>query len=78
MEPMAVPDLLPRAAEDGRTGRAVARLQRHRAFALLWSGATAGRFATEMYGVAVVLFVLAETGSAHLAGLTVAAATFTV
>jgi MFS family permease len=76
MESMAVPDLLPRAAEEGVAGRAVARLQRNRAFALLWAGATAGRLATEMYGVAVVLFVLAETGSAHLAGLTVAAATF--
>jgi MFS family permease len=50
-------------------------LHRHRGFALLWVGATAGRLATEMYSVAVVLFVLAETGSAHVAGWTVAAAT---
>jgi len=51
-------------------------LHRHRAFALLWVGATASRLATEMYSVAVVLFVLAETGDAHVAGWTVAAATF--
>ena len=51
------------------------RLQRHRGFALLWVGATASRLATEMYSVAVVLFVLAVTGSAQVAGLTVAAAT---
>jgi MFS family permease len=51
------------------------RLRRHRGFALLWVGATASRLATEMYSVAVVLFVLAETGSPHVAGLTVAAAT---
>ncbi|HEU5034474.1 MAG TPA: MFS transporter [Mycobacteriales bacterium] len=52
------------------------RLRRHRNFALLWSGATASRLATEMYSVAIVLFVLAQTHSAHVAGLTVAAATF--
>jgi MFS family permease len=74
---VALPDLLPSPAVETRPGRSpLARVQRHRAFVLLWSGATAGRLATEMYGVAVVLFVLAETGSAHLAGLTVAAATF--
>jgi MFS family permease len=73
--PVAVPELLPRPAGTGVAGRASARLQRHRAFALLWAGATAGRLSSEMYGVAVVLFVLAETGSPHLAGLTVAAAT---
>jgi MFS family permease len=56
--------------------RTRSRLRRHRGFVLLWVGATAGRLATEMYSVAVVLFVLAETGSAHAAGLTVAAATF--
>jgi len=73
---VALPDLLPHLEATGITARARDRLQRHRAFALLWAGATCGRLATEMYAVAVVLFVLAETGSAHLAGLTVAAATF--
>jgi MFS family permease len=56
--------------------RPLDRLRRHRDFATLWFGATASRLATEMYSVAVVLFVLAATGSAHVAGLTVAAATF--
>jgi MFS family permease len=56
--------------------RTRSRLRRHRGFALLWVGATGGRFATEMYSVAVVLFVLSKTGSAQAAGLTVAAATF--
>jgi MFS family permease len=74
---VALPDLLPaRAAGAARPATRFDRIQRHRSFVLLWSGATAGRLATEMYGVAVVLFVLAQTGSAHLAGLTVAAATF--
>src|SRR3954447_5222519 len=77
------PDLLPsREAREAREARPPTtagrfeRVQRHRGFVLLWAGATCSRFATEMHSVAVVLFVLAQTGSAHLAGLTVAAATF--
>lgn len=72
---MALPELT-LDSEPSFGNRTRSRLRRHRGFALLWVGATAGRFATEMYSVAVVLFVLAETGSAHVAGLTVAAATF--
>jgi MFS family permease len=47
-----------------------------RNFAVLFAGATLARLATEMQSVAVVLFVLAETRSAQVAGLTIAAATF--
>lgn len=53
----------------------VPRLREQRAFAVLFAGATLARLATEMQSVAVVLFVLAETHSAQVAGLTVAAAT---
>src|SRR5436190_11263382 len=73
---MTISDLLPARDTPRLAGRTRDRLGRHRAFALLWAGATCSRLATEMHSVAVVLFVLAETGSAHLAGLTVAAATF--
>src|SRR3954454_24869348 len=74
---VAASDLLPpREARATAPGRRFDRVQRHRGFVLLWAGATCSRFATEMHSVAVVLFVLAQTGSAHLAGLTVAAATF--
>src|SRR3954453_23016866 len=52
------------------------RLREHRGFTLLFAGATLSRLATEMYSVAVVLYVLSVTDSARLAGLTVAAATF--
>jgi MFS family permease len=52
------------------------RLRAHRGFTLLFAGATLSRLATEMYSVAVVLYVLSVTDSARLAGLTVAAATF--
>src|SRR4051794_31154040 len=70
-------DLLPsREARAPVIRERLDRVQRHRGFVLLWAGATCSRFATEMHSVAVVLFVLAQTGSAHLAGLTVAAATF--
>ena len=51
------------------------RLRRHRDFAVLFVGATLARLSTEMHSVAVVLFVLAETHSPQVAGLTVAAAT---
>ena len=51
------------------------RLRRHRNFAVLFVGATLARLSTEMYSVAVVLFVLAETHSPQIAGFTVAAAT---
>lgn len=50
------------------------RLREQRQFAVLFVGATLARLATEMYSVAVVLFVLAATHSAQIAGLTVAAA----
>lgn len=53
-----------------------ARLREHREFTWLFLGATLSRLATEMNSVAVVLFVLATTGSAQVAGLTIAAATF--
>src|SRR4051812_49654192 len=77
MTSVAGPDLLPsRETRPSVPGGRFARVQRHRGFVLLWAGATCSRFATEMHSVAVVLFVLAQTGSAHLAGLTVAAATF--
>jgi MFS family permease len=51
------------------------RLLGHRDFTVLFVGATLARLATEMYSVAVVLFVFAETHSAQVAGFTVAAAT---
>jgi MFS family permease len=51
------------------------RLSDHRDFRVLFIGATLARLATEMHSVAVVLFVLAETHSAQVAGLTVAAST---
>jgi MFS family permease len=51
------------------------RLRRHRNFAVLFVGATLARLSTEMHSVAVVLFVLAETHSPQVAGLTIAAAT---
>jgi len=51
------------------------RLSDHRDFRVLFVGATLARLATEMHSVAVVLFVLAETHSAQVAGLTVAAST---
>src|SRR3954470_23085679 len=52
------------------------RLREHRGFTTLFAGATLSRFATEMYSVAIVLFVLSATHNARLAGLAVAAATF--
>jgi len=51
------------------------RLREQRAFTTLFLGATLSRVATEMNSVAVVLFVLAETHSAQIAGFTIAAAT---
>src|SRR5947208_4072981 len=76
MAAVAVSHLLPSREDRPPTAGRFERVQRHRGFVLLWAGATCSRFATEMHSVAVVLFVLAQTGSAHLAGLTVAAATF--
>ena len=57
------------------TAAADERLRSHRDFTVLFVGATLSRLATEMHSVAIVLFVLAKTGSAHIAGLTIAAAT---
>ena len=51
------------------------RLSGHRDFRVLFVGATLSRLSTEMNSVAVVLFVLGETHSAQIAGLTVAAST---
>ncbi|HET6908785.1 MAG TPA: MFS transporter, partial [Mycobacteriales bacterium] len=59
-------------AGDGDDGL---KLREQRAFTTLFLGATLSRLATEMNSVAVVLFVLAETHSAQIAGLTIAAAT---
>lgn len=58
---------------DVQPSRATLRGQRE--FAVLFAGATLARLATEMHAVAVVLFVLAVTHSAQIAGLTVAAST---
>ncbi|HET7405812.1 MAG TPA: MFS transporter [Mycobacteriales bacterium] len=50
-------------------------LWRERDFRTLFVAATLSRLASEMFSVAIVLFVLARTQSAQLAGVTVAAAT---
>jgi MFS family permease len=60
-------------AEEATAGGGI-RLRAHRHFATLFVGATLSRLSTEMYSVAVVLFVLAATHSAQVAGFTVAAA----
>src|SRR5687768_8360245 len=49
------------------------RLRRHRGYPLFYATATLTRFADEMFSVGVVLLVLDRTGSAALAGATVAA-----
>ena len=53
-----------------------ARLRRQPGYVLFFSAATLVRVAMEMFSVAVVLLVLARTGSAVVAGATVAAVTF--
>jgi MFS family permease len=53
----------------------VNRLRAQPGYAAFFSGATLARLADEMFGVGVVLLILDRTGSAALAGLTVAAAT---
>ena len=57
------------------TAAADERLRSQRDVTVLFVGATLSRLATERHSVAIVLFVLAKTGSAHIAGLTIAAAT---
>src|SRR5687767_3596876 len=52
------------------------RLRRTRGYVSLVAAATSARVADEMYSVAVVLYVLDKTGSAIVAGATVAAVTF--
>jgi predicted MFS family arabinose efflux permease len=51
------------------------RLRRHQGYPLFYVTATLTRFADEMFSVGVVLLVLERTGSAPLAGATVAAVT---
>jgi predicted MFS family arabinose efflux permease len=51
------------------------RLRRHPGYPLFFATATITRFADEMFSVGVVLLVLERTGSAALAGATVAAVT---
>ena len=51
------------------------RLRRHPGYPLFYATATLTRFADEMFSVGVVLLVLHRTGSAPLAGATVAAIT---
>ncbi len=51
------------------------RLRRHPGYPLFWATATITRLADDMFSVGVVLLVLERTGSAGLAGATVAAVT---
>jgi predicted MFS family arabinose efflux permease len=53
----------------------IRRLRRHPGYPLFWGTATITRLADEMLSVGVVLLVLERTGSAALAGATVAAVT---
>jgi MFS family permease len=53
----------------------LARLRRHPGYPLFWATATITRLADDMFSVGVVLLVLQRTGSAALAGATVAAVT---
>jgi MFS family permease len=53
-----------------------ARLRRTRGYASFFAAATSARIADEMFSVAVVLHVLDRTGSAIVAGATVAVVTF--
>src|SRR3954470_20473907 len=51
------------------------RLRRHHGYPLFYATATVTRLADDMFSVGVVLLVLERTGSAALAGATVAAVT---
>ena len=51
------------------------RLRRHHGYPLFYATATITRLADDMFSVGVVLLVLERTGSAALAGATVAAVT---
>ncbi len=55
---------------------AYSRLRRHPGYPLFYATATLTRFADDMFSVGAVLLVLERTGSAALAGATVAAVTF--
>src|SRR5512132_2122627 len=59
----------------GAAGAAGARLRTQPGVPSFFTAATLARLASEMFGVAVVLLVLRRTGSARLAGATVAAST---
>src|SRR5438093_12683285 len=56
-------------------GRDLSRLRRQPGYPLFWATATITRLADEMYSVGIVLLILERTGSAGLAGATVAAVT---
>jgi MFS family permease len=57
------------------TGTDLKSLRRHSGYPVFWVTATVTRLADEMFSVGVVLLVLERTGSAGLAGATVAAVT---
>ena len=57
------------------TASTLGRLRRHPGYPLFWATATITRLADDMFSVGVVLLVLDRTGSAGLAGATVAAVT---
>jgi MFS family permease len=57
------------------TGTDLRSLRRHAGYPLFWVTATVTRLADDMFSVGVVLLVLERTGSAGLAGATVAAVT---
>jgi MFS family permease len=59
----------------GSVERSLDRLRRQPGYARLYAAATLGRLSNEMVSVAVVLYVLDRTGSASVAGATVAAVT---
>src|SRR5258705_11154365 len=54
---------------------ALGHLRREPGYPLFWATATVTRLADDMFSVGVVLLVLERTGSAGLAGATVAAVT---
>src|SRR2546427_9882985 len=56
-------------------GTDLSRLRREPGYPLFWVTATVTRLADEMYSVGIVLLVLERTGSAALAGATVAGVT---
>src|SRR5438105_325557 len=57
------------------TASTLGRLRRQPGYPLFWATATITRLADDMYSVGIVLLVLDRTGSAALAGATVAAVT---